>query len=375
MRRRNRASKLDDFELGAAAWQATPRDADAAVSHWERAADSGGDTRAMTALGLAYSVELQPRDVDKARYWFERAAGTGDVNACYQLGVLAVTSDPPDHKSAQEWWQLAADAGHVYSMGCLGDLYAEIAPQDPELSRRWWERAAEGGLADAMYRLGVLAMTEDPEGDLRVTMEWYEQAAQAGNAEAMFALGTMYEGVVEPRDLEAAKHWLRRARNAGHSGAQRSLDALTEVWTVPSGWGRCPPNEEQISAMAQWIDRHSDAVDELLEGVEPTMEGFMDALMSRNMNALRAACDQVGLHYTRRLAGWVPTPDPDLTEAVRLLTCAADKLRQLGTALPAHPTKRDVDPIQGGMGDIAAHLERAVDIYVRDCEIVESSAS
>ena len=326
----------------------------------------------MTALGELYELRVSPPDLEAARDWYLRAAGDGDATACYRLGVLAATCDPPNQTVAQEWWQLAANAGHVLAMGSLGDFYAARMPPDPAMSRHWWERAAEGGLGEAMYRLGTVAMNDDPSAGLDVTMSWYLRAATAGHAGAMFALGTLYEGVIDPPDLEAARTWFRRAVDAGYDVAARSLESLTVSWTTSDGWGETPPTTDQIRAMADWFDRYDGVFDELSEGTESAMNAIVEALLARNMPALRAACVQAGRLFADGLGTVPPTPDEDLTEAVRLLADAGDRLRRLGPELSDHPGDHDVQPVQGCVADIGSGLDRMMSIYVRDREIVES---
>lgn len=371
---RQAADKGDSFasyQLGLLASSSEPPDNESARAWWQRAAEAG-NVNAMTALGELYERRFAPPDIVTARNWYLRAAGEGDAIACYRLGVLAATFDPPNHDVAQEWWQLAADAGHVLAMGCLGDLYAARVPPDTALSRHWWERAAEGGLGDAMYRLGTVALNEQPSARLDVTISWYERAAEAGHAGAMFALGTLYEGVVDPPDLDAARRWFRRAIDAGHDVAAKSLEALTASWTTPHGWGEKPPTSDQIAAMADWLGRHEGVFDELRDGTEPAMDAIYEALLNRNVPALRSACGQTGRLYCDGLGAVEPTPDADLTEAIHMLADAGKRLRHLGPELPDHPQECDVLPIQGCVADIGSSLDRMMSIHERDREIVEA---
>lgn len=361
------------FHLGMLAVSQTPPDLDAARS-WLGSAAAGGEVRAMDSLASLHLQLVQPPDIDTARYWYYRAAEAGDISATFNMGVLASTSDPPDRDAAQSWWQRAADAGHATAMACLGEFYTDSDPPDLDAARHWLERAAAAGHPAAMYRLGVIAMDWPDLSGLDEAIGWYEKAAAAGHTGAMFALGTLYEHAVEPLDLDAARRWYRSAAAAGHGSAAKSLEALTASWTTPDGWGEKPPDGGQIRAMAEWLERHAATVDEVIDAAEPALDDVLEALRIRSWTAIRASCDSFGTLFVS-LTAVTPTPDPDLTEAIRSLAGVGDRLRGVAASTPDNPGEHDVEPAQGAIADIGPSLGRLAAIYGRDSEIVASGDS
>lgn len=90
----------------------------------------------------------------------ERDAGSGDMDAQYQLGLqyLYGTGRDRDPSKAAEWFEKAAAQGHVPAMREYGILVAsgEGVDPDPEEGARILGRAADELDPSAMYHLGLM---------------------------------------------------------------------------------------------------------------------------------------------------------------------------------------------------------------------------
>jgi TPR repeat protein len=352
--------------------EAQPPDLERARVWWESAA-ARGDAAAMGALGYLYAKLVQPADLTLARHWYRRAADAGDYCAAFHLGALAAQSEPPDLDSARQWLERAAEAGHAAAMTYLADIYADMDPPDDGMRRHWLQRAAEAGVPEAMYLLGSMSVDVRDQDAVDVAIGWFERASESGHTASMFALGTVCEQLVEPPDLDAARQWWRRAADGGHTAAAKRLAALTAPWTTPDGWGEVPPGQAQIRAMADWLDRYGEAVDDVLDAIESAMEEQLEAVPSRQPAALLTWCHRVGSLIADGLAAIGPTPDQDLTEALRALIHTGEEFRSEVQALPHRPTIQELQPFQASIADIAPSLERFAAVYSRDCEIVEAA--
>lgn len=347
----------------------------AGTRRWLKRAALAGDSAAMTTLGNLLEVYGGPADLSRARTWYERAAAAGEPNAVFRLGALAALSDPPDRAAARRWWEQAAQDGHAGAMISLADFFEESQPPDLEAAQLWTQRAAHAGHAGAMFRLGsvAVAVAALKPGQLAIAMDWYERAADAGHAGAMFALGTIYEQLVEAPNLEMARHWWRCAADAGHSAAQERLDSIGATWTVPGGWGLQPPDRGDVEAMSDWFGRHAGDVDHAAAATDASMDQLIAAVNSGNMLSLPEIYDAVAEQISGVLVAAVPTPDADLTEAVRGVTESGQRLQVILKSLSDRPTSRQLEPLQGALTDIAATFGRLMSIYQRDREIVETS--
>ena len=182
------------------------------LRRWYRPAERG-HARALHILGK----KLEERDAGKAEECFRWAAGTGDIDAIADLGVM--TAMRGDLSEAKGLFVQAARSGHARAMYNLGVMSEGV---DAGRTEEWYRRSAEAGFADAMYNLGVhLEAHDEPEE----AEEWYREAAATGHTHAMNNLGARLQ---RRRDLREAELWYRRAAQAGNADAMNNLGAMLE---------------------------------------------------------------------------------------------------------------------------------------------------
>src|SRR2546423_40019 len=114
------------------------------LRRWSRPAERG-HARALHILGK----KLEERDAGKAEECFRWAAGTGDIDAIADLGVM--TAMRGDLSEAKGLFVQAARSGHARAMYNLGVLSEGV---DAERTEEWYRRAAAGGFADGLSNLG-----------------------------------------------------------------------------------------------------------------------------------------------------------------------------------------------------------------------------
>ena len=117
-----------------------------------------------------------------------QAANSGDANAQYSLGKMALeNNNPPDHATAVYWFRIAAESDHLEAIEILGaHLFMGLGvPQNAEQAKEWWIKAANKGSSKAQASLGVLfALGNGIEKDFIESYKWFTLAAKNGNEEA-----------------------------------------------------------------------------------------------------------------------------------------------------------------------------------------------
>ena len=132
--------------------------------------------------------ELDITDLNEKIKELTQAANSGNVNAQYSLGRMALENNkPPDHATAVYWFRIAAESDHLEAIEILGaHLFMGLGvPQDAEQAKEWWMKAANKGSVKAQASLGVLfALGNGIEKDLIESYKWFTLAARNGNEEA-----------------------------------------------------------------------------------------------------------------------------------------------------------------------------------------------
>lgn len=140
-----------EYHLGLLYWRGLggPRDVEAAVLCFARAADMG-HSAAQTAFGMALRSGVgTPQDIEAARALFRSAAGAGDLEGMTQLAAM---SDPDD---ARRWLIRASEEGYAPAMLNLADL---IMGYDPIEALAWlYTSTAVAGDDAARKRAAALA--------------------------------------------------------------------------------------------------------------------------------------------------------------------------------------------------------------------------
>jgi uncharacterized caspase-like protein len=145
-----------------------------------------GSSIAAYMLGVGY---LQGIGVDKdetmARSWLKRAVELGNTHAMAALGLLySLEPSKADDAEALELFQQAAEEDPI-AMNGLGVFYEKgrQVPLDYALARGWYEKAAARGNGTAMRNLGALYQRGlGVRKDKVAAKKWYDLAASAEKA-------------------------------------------------------------------------------------------------------------------------------------------------------------------------------------------------
>ena len=214
--------------------------------------------------------------------------------------------------------------------------------------------------------------TEPP--DLDKARDWFERAADSGHSGAMTALGNLYAQVMQPPDLATARHWYQRASAAGDRGAMHNLEVLFENSTeMPAGWGATQPGDDDMDAMAEWLDGPGDDAEQVFDAAGSALDDFVAAFKAGDEFTVRAVCDKISCLITDELPALLPTPDPDLTRALQALIDDGNELRWTRREFADPLTAAQRETLQARLGDIASSMHAVGSIYERDCEILESA--
>lgn len=230
-----------------------------------RAQDSGaGDWIKNPAMGnyKAYA-EFKMANYDAARRIWEVLAGLGNVDALFNLGILAEDGlgEARDMKKAEALYAAAANAGGFKAQYRLGMLYSTGGgvARDDDKARHYLSLAAENGDQEAIARLASLARPERPLNDFEQAeilsstgrhgeaAALYRRATEAGNVTARTRLAWMYEaGRGVERDLAEAARLFMQSAEAGDAEAQYAIAVMHRT-----GKGQARSDEQS----AIWLQR------------------------------------------------------------------------------------------------------------------------
>ncbi|SFE41292.1 tetratricopeptide repeat protein [Roseivivax sediminis] len=186
----------------------------AAVSAYEEAARAG-HAAAQNRLGrLNFEGLGTPRDRDAALDWFAKAADGGAPEHLFDYArALEATGDDGALPRAAALYRDAAEAGHIEAAVSLGVLYQDGrgVPRDPQEALRLYTIGAAQDHPRAMNNLGLLhARGDGVPQDYARAAQLFDAAAEAGLREAATNLGVMYEnGFGVPLDEEEAHRLYR----------------------------------------------------------------------------------------------------------------------------------------------------------------------
>lgn len=117
----------------------------------------GGDAQAQLRVGAAYDRgQGAPRDADAAIKWYRKAAEQGLAEAQNSLGSLLQAGKR--YEDARPWFEKAAAQGHAQATNNLAYLFdlGLGVPQDRRQGLLLYTRAADLGWAEAMWNIANL---------------------------------------------------------------------------------------------------------------------------------------------------------------------------------------------------------------------------
>lgn len=223
-------------------------------------------------------AEFKMAHYDSARHIWQVLAGLGNVDALFNLAILAEDGlgEPRDLKKAESLYTAAAQAGGFKAQYRLGMLYSTggTLAKDVSKARHFLNLAAAHGDKDAAERLAALdqpqrAPTELEQADILSSSgqqaqaaALYQRAADAGNSRARTRLAWMHEaGRGVERSLEEAARLFERSAEDGDAEAQYALAVMYRtgkgqardlgkslVWLKRSASQSYPPAQAALAA-------------------------------------------------------------------------------------------------------------------------------
>jgi len=191
-----------------------------------KSAEKGHDeskSTVMKALMGAWSPETNAPVVWK---WLREEAEGGNVEACYQLGLLYNMDEDfgIDPKASVPWFKKASDGGHQEAMFTMAMFNSggELVPTNKTEAARLLSLVDPKRQPRAAESLGLMRLLGDgvpvdiPNGLLLL-----ETAVANGRAKSATMIGHIYlDGVAVPKDLEKARTWFLKAAEMGDAYGQ-----------------------------------------------------------------------------------------------------------------------------------------------------------
>lgn len=205
--------------------------------------------KAMLILAMEIAADNNRTHTEESEKLLKGAALTGLPEAEYQLALayhLAILpgEDPKNtefnEKRAFFWYRRAAEQDHPASLNNLGLFYKEGngCIGDPVKALDYFNRSMTLGCKEAGYGAG---MVYEESGDYKTATQYYSRAALMNCAPAMFRLGLLIvtEKVTEPITLTGQKpsrsecltqglNMIQDAAERGFLDAQEYLASVTE---------------------------------------------------------------------------------------------------------------------------------------------------
>ena len=155
--------------------------------------------------------------------WLQEEAEAGNVEACYQLGLLHSISEEFGINLEQSvpWFKKAADGGHqdaIFTMAMF-NYEGKVVPTNKLESARLLSLVDLKTLPRAAEVLGIMMLTGDgvPK-DVKMGLSLLESAAVNGRAQSAAILGFIHlAGELAPKDEYKALAWLIKAGEMGHA--------------------------------------------------------------------------------------------------------------------------------------------------------------
>lgn len=136
----------------------------------------------------------------------------------------------------------------------------------------------------------------------------------------------------------------------------------------PDGFGAKPPSREQLAELREWMAGPGVGAKRATADAGRAVDKMMAA---EGVRATVNACASVTDPLTIRLPAALPTPDPDLTNALTALVADGKALATACTALGGdHPTEADVDAVMNASSQLGDDFQTAGMIIDRDGDLV-----
>jgi TPR repeat protein len=224
-----------------------------------RAANEGGNRRAMYNLGVIYGLKYPDTNAMIEGFkWMQKSAELGDALGAYELSNYYFRGwggTETNLINYRYWLSKAAFLGATDAQFYMGQAYrtgGNGVPKDAVNSLIWYAKAAAKNHPEALYDLALHYLDDKTNsGSLQLANELMLRAAQMGHCEAQFQCAmSCFRGDVS-LDFEGGKEWLSKAAENGWPRAEFCLFQLYYNG-LPPGKG-CPAYPKDKSEAIKWL--------------------------------------------------------------------------------------------------------------------------
>jgi len=231
-----------------------------AESWFKRAANEGGNRRAMYNLGVIYSLKYPDTNaMAKAFKWMQQSAELGDALAAQEVANFYYRGwgGTETNLARYHYWRLkAATVGATDSQFFMGQAYrlGDGVPKDPQTSLAWYGKAAAKNHPEALYDLALHYLEDKTNrASLQMAHEFMVRAAQMGHREAQLQCAlNCFRGDFGV-DCESGNQWLAKAAENGWFRAEFILFQLYYNGVAPGK--DCPAYRQDKIEAIKWLRR------------------------------------------------------------------------------------------------------------------------
>jgi TPR repeat protein len=225
-----------------------------------RAANEGGNRRAMYDLGALYSQKYPDTNAMIESFkWMKKSAELGDALAASTLSgyYFRGYGGTETNLANYRYWRFkAAFLGATDAQFLMGQAYrvGDGVPKDAENSLIWYGKAAAKNHPDALYDLAIHYLEERTNrASLQMGTELMFRAAQMGHREAQFQYAwSCFRGDLN-LDCDAGREWLAKAAENGWGNAEFQLFQFYYNGFAPGKY--CPAYPQDKIEGVKWLRR------------------------------------------------------------------------------------------------------------------------
>jgi len=142
---------------------------------------------------------------------------------------------------------------------------------------------------------------------------------------------------------------------------------------VPGGWGDVPPDTDAINAMASWASKSIDDVNAEINRGTNAADALSTAADNHDIAALKTACQDMTQPLTIELPAHLPTPDADLTHALKIVVDDASRAGSGCARLADPPNPTDLRTLGDALRALGTDTRTASHIMKRDGQILTAA--
>jgi TPR repeat protein len=237
---------------------------EAEAEYWlMRAANEGGNRRAMYDLGVIYSLKYPDTNAMAEGFkWMKQSAELGDALAAQELANFYYRGwgGTETNLASYHYWRLkAASLGATDSQFFMGQAYrlGDGVSKDPETSLAWYGKAAAKNHPEALYDLALHYLKDKTNrASLQMAHEFMVRAAQMGHREAQLQCAlSCFRGDFGV-DCESGNQWLTKAAENSWPKAEFILFQLYYNGVAPGK--DCPAYPKDKTEAIKWLRRAAD---------------------------------------------------------------------------------------------------------------------